>query len=250
VLILHLSSCEERTPFNHRLLYGTRELPLLQVYMDTHRRLSNEQDFREGRARELITQGWISAQQGQPTTGVTQIREGLTMCEAAGTQLERSRHLALLAEAYALNGQPEEGLIELEAALRHVARTGERYYEAEIYRLKGTLTLQSKIQSPKSKVEEEATGYFLKAIEIAHTQQAKSLELRATMSLVRLRQQQAQDYALRNTHHVIRTRLAEAHNMLSDIYHWFTEGFATTDLQEAKALLDDLAATSPAPQNR
>ena len=96
----------------------------------------------------------------------------------------------------------------------------------------------------------EAEACFLKAIDIARKQQAKSLELRAVMSLVRLRQHQAQDHAPRNTHygsqptqHETRLRLDEAHTMLSEIYNWFTEGFDTKDLQEAKVLLEELAKT-------
>jgi predicted ATPase len=87
----------------------------------------------------------------------------------------------------------------------------------------------------------EAEGCFLKAIEVARKQQAKSLELRAVMSLVRLRQQQAAQSASRNTQHEARTKLDAARNMLSEIYHWFTEGFDTKDLQEAKALMDELS---------
>ena len=162
-----------------------------------------------------------------------------------------------------------------------VDKSGERFYEAELYRLRGELTLaQSRVQSLESGVQgnqkakgksqetvvssqqsvvsrekeekqrpkvtdprpltpdpqEEAEACFLKAIEIAQKQQAKSLELRATMSLVRLRQQQA-------TQHGSRTTLHEAHTMLSEVYNWFTEGFDTKDLQEAKALLDSLVSS-------
>jgi adenylate cyclase len=90
-------------------------------------------------------------------------------------------------------------------------------------------------------VEQEAEACFLKAIAIAQKQQAKSLELRAVMSLARLRQQQAAQHAARNTFHVTRTKLAEAHRMLSEVFNWFTEGFDTKDLQEAKALLEALS---------
>jgi predicted ATPase len=96
------------------------------------------------------------------------------------------------------------------------------------------------IPNPQGEVEQEAEGYFLKAIEIARKQQAKSLELRATTSLARLRQQQMIDSALRNTYHASRARLDEARSMLSQIYNWFTEGFDTKDLQEAKMLIDEL----------
>ena len=127
-------------------------------------------------------------------------------------------------------------------ALALVDKTGERVEEAELYRLKGELTLQqesqkSKAKTQKSKVTDphsptpdpqgEAEACFLRAIEIARKQQAKSLELRATTSLARLWQQQG--------------KRKEAHAMLAEIYHWFTEGFDTKDLQEAKALLEELA---------
>ena len=106
-------------------------------------------------------------------------------------------------------------------------KTGERFYEAEVYRLRGELTLaQSSVQSLASRVH-EAEACFLKAIDIACHQQAKSLELRATMSLARLWQSQG--------------KTAEARQLLADIYGWFTEGFDTKDLQEAKALLEKLA---------
>src|SRR5262249_55662603 len=119
-------------------------------------------------------------------------------------------------------------------ALARVDSTGERVYEAELYRLKGQLTLQKfQVSSSKFQVSSnpqaatEAEACFLKAIEIAQQQQANSLELQAAMSLSRLWQQQGK-------HH-------EAHKMLSEIYGWFTEGFDTKDLQDAKALLEELA---------
>jgi len=115
----------------------------------------------------------------------------------------------------------------LAEALATVNKTGERFYEAELYRLKGQLTLQqSKVQGPKSKVEKEAKECFQTAIEIARRQGAKSLELRAVMSLARLWQQQG--------------KRAEARQMLAEIYGWFTEGFDTKDLQEAETLLEEL----------
>ena len=136
--------------------------------------------------------------------------------------------LALLAAVYKSRGQAEEGLQVVVEALARVDKTGGREWEAELHRLKGTLTLQSYVQSPKSKGEEETETCFLKAIAIARRQRAKSLELRAVMSLSRLWQQQGKQH--------------EAHKMLSEIYNWFTEGFDTKDLQEAQALLDELEA--------
>jgi predicted ATPase len=118
------------------------------------------------------------------------------------------------------------GLSVLAEALAQVDKTGERFYEAELYRLKGTLTLQSQVLGSTSKGE-DAEACFRKAIELARQQQAKSLELRAVMSLSRLWQQQGKQKG--------------AHELLAEIYNWFTEGFDTADLQEAKALLEELA---------
>jgi predicted ATPase len=117
-------------------------------------------------------------------------------------------------------------LTALGEALTVVDRTGERMYEAELYRLKGQLTLQSERQRPEGRAR-EAEACFEKAITVARRQSAKSLELRAVMSLSRLWQQQG--------------KRAEAQQMLAEIYGWFTEGFDTKDLQEAKALLGELA---------
>jgi predicted ATPase len=153
------------------------------------------------------------------------MRQGLAGYRATGAETLRAYFLSLLAEAYGKVGQTEEGLSVLTEALAFVDNTGERFYEAELYRLKGELTSQTSMQSRESRVK-EAEAYFLKAVEIARQQQAKSLELRAVMSLARLWQQ--------------RVKRQEAHALLSEIYGWFTEGFDTKDLQEAKVLLDEL----------
>jgi predicted ATPase len=145
---------------------------------------------------------------------------------ATGTEVQWPYYLGLLAAAYRKVGQVEEGFTALSEALAIVDKTGERYDEAELYRLKGTLTLQSQVPSPRSQIEKEAEECFWKAIEIARRQSAKSLELRATTSLARLWQQQG--------------KKDEARQLLAEIYDWFTEGFDTKDLQEAKALLDGL----------
>jgi len=230
--------------FVSQVFHELREISIVQTQTDRLLALCREQDFREGLAREMITRGWILAQQGQAKEGIVQIREGIAICEAIGTQMDRSRHLAVLAEVYAFNDQPAEGLAVLEEALQQAEKTSGRYYTAEIYRLMGQLTLQkgargwglgtgsSSPQAPGLKshtpreVVEEAEGHFLKAIDVAREQQAKSLELRATVGLARLWQQQRK-------HH-------EAHSMLSDIYNWFTEGFDTADLQETRTLLEEL----------
>jgi class 3 adenylate cyclase/predicted ATPase len=221
--------------------------------------LCTEHGFSLWLAAGAALQGWALAVQGQGEEGITQLRQGLDAFRATGAAMTQTHILALLAEAYGTGGQAAEGLTVLAEALATVERTGERFHEAELYRLKGELTLQganqkakgkrqkSKITNPQSltpnpqgEVEQEAEECFLKAIEIARHQQAKSLELRAVTSLVRLQQHQATHHTSRNTQHESRTRLAEAHKLLSDLYGWFTEGFDTKDLQEAKVLLDEL----------
>jgi predicted ATPase len=167
-----------------------------------------------------------------------QIRRGLPVYRATGAETSQPYFLALLAEVYGKVGQDQEGLTALAEALAMADRTGERLHVAELYRLKGTLTLQSNVQNlqsnittlqpltPNPQAEAEAEECFWKAIEIARQQQAKSLELRAAVSLSRLWQHQG--------------KRAEAHALLAPIYGWFTEGFDTADLQEAKALLEEL----------
>jgi predicted ATPase len=187
----------------------------------------------------ITGRGWALAAQGQAEEGIPQIHQGLAIARARGVELFRPHWLALLAEAYEKAGQTDDGLVALAEALTVVDKSGKRFYEAELYRLKGELTLQRfNVQGSKFKVEDslgsrvqrlesEAEEYFLKAIAVARRQQVKSLELRATVSLARLWQHQGKQ--------------KEAHAMLSDIYHWFTEGFDTKDLQEAKVLLEQLA---------
>jgi len=189
--------------------------------------LSTEQGFAYWLAMGTILRGWALAEQDQGVAEVAQMRQGLAAWRATGTELRRPYYLALLAEVCGKAGQAEAGLAALTDALTVVDNTGERFYEAELYRLKGELTLQSRVQGPKSQIVQDAEGYFMKAIETARRQQARSLELRAVMSLGRLWQQQG--------------KKQEAHQMLSEIYGWLTEGFDTKDLQEAKALLDALS---------
>ena len=128
--------------------------------------------------------------------------------------------LCTLAEAQAKAGQPEEGLDTLDEALALVEQTDERHWEAELHRVQGELLLMQGDDA-------EAEASLHKAIEVARGQSAKSWELRATTSLARLWQEQG--------------RIDEARQMLAEIYGWFTEGFDTPDLQEAKALLDELS---------
>jgi predicted ATPase len=204
--------------------------------------LSTGQEFPHWSAWATILRGWGLAEQGQGKEGVTLIHQGLSASRAIGAELRGSLYVTLLAEAYGKIGQTEEGLNVLVEALALVNKTGERLSEAELYRLKGALTLQSKASlgqvqgqsavtdpqhlTPSTQAEAEAEGCFHKAIDIARQQSAKSLELRAVMSLSRLWQQQG--------------KKAEARQILAEIYNWFTEGFDTADLQKAKGLLEGL----------
>jgi predicted ATPase len=189
-------------------------------------RLAAEHGFAFRAAWAKLLQGWALAAQGRREEGVGRIQEGLAAQRATGTEAVAPYFLALQAEVYGQLGQPEAGLAALAEASAMIQRTGEQWYEAELYRLRGELTLQTKAPGLPTTVE-EAEGCFHKAVGIARQQQAKSLELRAVMSLSRLWRQQG--------------KRKEAHRLLSVIYGWFTEGFDTKDLQEAKALLDELA---------
>jgi predicted ATPase len=168
-----------------------------------------------------IMRGWALAMQGQGAEGLTQLCQGLDAYQATGAAFQRPHFLSMLAEVHKSLGQPEAGLTALSEALTLVEKTGERYYEAELHRLKGELLLQH--AAPEGP---HAEACFQQALAIARHQQAKSLELRAAMSLSRLWQQQG--------------KRDEARALLAPIYGWFTEGFDTADLQEAKALLEEL----------
>jgi class 3 adenylate cyclase/predicted ATPase len=186
--------------------------------------LSSEQGFLFRVAWGTLLRGWALTEQGYGEQGLAQLRQGLAFWQATGAELVRPHCLAMLAETYGKVGQVEEGLSVLAEALAAVDKTGQGAHEAELYRLKGELVLQSSVRSLESKVQ-EAEGCFQQAIAIACRQRAKSWELRATTSLARLWQQQG--------------KTVEAHQMLAEIYGWFTEGFETRDLKEAKALLTE-----------
>ena len=218
-----------------------REAKLTQERAEAAIALSTEQRFPQWVGMGSLLRGKALAEQGEGKEGIALMRQVIARVRAVGTEVMVPHFLALLAEAYGREGQAEEGLTVLVAALAVMDKTRERVYEAEVYRLKGELTLQQESQKAKGKSQKakitdprpltpdshaQAEACFLRAIAIARKQQAKSWELRATTSLARLCQQQG--------------KTAEAHQMLSAIYGWFTEGFDTKDLQEAKALLDSL----------
>ena len=166
--------------------------------------------------------GWVLAMQGQGEAGLAQLRHGLATVLATGQTLTQPLCLVLLAEAAGHAGQVAEGLRLLAEALTEFGASGRGDLLAEAYRLQGELLL---VQAVTDAAQAEAC--FQQALAIARRQQAKSWELRAAVSLSRLWQQQ--------------NRRAEAYDLLAPIYGWFTEGFDTADLQEAKDLLAELS---------
>ena len=218
-----------------------QEGQVAQQRAEEARRFATEHEFPIWATMGQILDGSALVHQGIVEKGVHQIQEGMATWRAIGAQISVPYFLSLLAEAYEKNGKPEKGLHVLTEALALTNNTEERWWEAELYRLKGTLTLEARgwkletrlaSQAPSlkpqvsSEVAREAEECFLKALDIAQRQQAKSLELRAATSLARLKQQQGKP--------------AEAFSILEEVYNWFTEGFGTADLQDAKLMLNEL----------
>ena len=189
-------------------------------YIDTLIDLSEEQGFAFWHANAGALRGSCWARAGRNQEGIASVRKGLATKEVMGAMIGRTETLSWLAEAHLMAGETSDGLQALGEALAHANETGERHWEAELYRIKGGL-----LSLPEGN-EREAEDCFNQAVEVARNQSAKSLELRAAMSLARLRQKQG--------------RLTEAQMLLSGIYTWFTEGFDTPDLIDAKALLEEL----------
>jgi predicted ATPase len=188
---------------------------------DTTIALSAEQGFTLWQAGGMILQGWARTHQGQAEEGNAQVSQGLMDWRATGGKRPQPYLLALLAETYNNTGQTTEGLIVLAEALAEVEHYGERWWEAELHRLTGELLLA---QMPRQ--ESEAEACFQRAIDVATGQQARSLALRATVSLGRLWQHQGKH--------------EPGQQLLAPRYAWFTEGFETADLTEARALLTAL----------
>jgi predicted ATPase len=183
--------------------------------------LATAQEFMYWLAQATILHGWALVKQGY-AAGIPQMQQGLTARQATEAQVALPYNLALIADAYQHVSRVQEGWDALAEAFSVAAHTGERWWEAELHRLKGTFLQQ---QGPLQ--WQEAAQYFQQALTIARSQQAKSLELRAAISLARLGSQQG--------------KRTDAYQTLAEIYSWFTEGFDTPDLQEAAALLQALA---------
>jgi predicted ATPase len=211
------------------------EAPVTQAHAEAAIALAREHGFPQYETLGVNLRNWALAAQGQGATAGTAFRQAMADNLAVGSANIRPYLLSMLA---ALDReQPEVGLAALAEALSIVDTTDERWWEAELYRLKGDLVLQSGAQrhasgvltpdAPPQRRDAEAEACFHHALAIARGQQARSLELRAAMSLARLWQRQGKCQA--------------AHDLLVPIYGWFTEGFDTADLQEARAQLEELA---------
>jgi predicted ATPase len=199
-----------------------REAQRVQEQAEAAIVLAREQGFARWLAVGMGWRGWALAEQGALQEGLAQLRQA----PAVGLSQQPLR----LAEIYGKAGQAEEGLRVLTEALASVSKNGERRFEAELYRLQGELLLMQSTGaggSPTAPAKVEAETCFHRAIDVARSQHAKSFELRAAMGLSRLWQRQGKRH--------------EAREMLAMVYGWFTEGFDTPDLQEAKALLEALS---------
>jgi len=169
----------------------------------------------------MMLHGWAMVMLGERESGMTELRVGLDRWRATGAKLAAPFRLGMAVAALIEVGAVEEGIGLVGDALEAAESTGERWYEAELHRFNGLLQLAS-----SRELRAEAEACFQHAIEVARSQGARLFELRAVMSLARLRRDQG--------------RRAEARDLLAPVYGWFTEGFDTPDLVEAKALLDDL----------
>jgi adenylate cyclase len=199
-----------------------RDVQLTEELSEPLVALSTEQGFAYWLRVATLMRGWALAERGQGEAGIAELRAAMATIRAIGTVLELPWYLALLAGAYGIVGQTAEGLDAIAEALAQVASTKERFYEAEIYRVKGELLL--KHGGPDGAAGAETC--FRQALDTSRVQNAKSWELRAATTLARLWTDQG--------------KRAQARDLLAPVYGWFTEGFDTPDLKDAKALLDEL----------
>jgi predicted ATPase/class 3 adenylate cyclase len=199
-----------------------REVEITREQAEKAILFSTEQKFPWWLARSEILYGWSLVQQGKCEDGIAMIEKGIEATGDAGGKISIPYYLSMLVEAYKILRQIDKGYSVLKEALKMIEATGERYWEAELYRLKGELIL---CESENN--HQKAESCFRRAIDIANSQEAKSLELRAAMSLSKLLQ--------------TKSKKEEARQLLSEIYGWFTEGFDTADLKDAKALIYELS---------
>jgi predicted ATPase len=198
-----------------------RDVSTVHEHAEAAVTLATEQGFPLWAAFGTSVRGWALVMQNQGEAGMAQVRQGITAWRATGAALGVPYMCTLLAEVCDHLGHTEDGLQTLVEAHALVKQHDERWWEAEICRLRGVLLLRQP-RAPRA----EAAAWLQRALDVARRQEAKSLEPRAAMSLARLWQQQG--------------KRDKAHALLAPIYGWFTEGFDTADLQEAKGLLKEL----------
>jgi predicted ATPase len=200
-----------------------REVPATRQWAEAAIAVASKLGIRQWSAWSANLQGWTLAMQGEAEKGIRQLQDSLDDWRVMGIEAFVVPHfLRLLAEALASGGRLEEALAAVSEALSVARDTEQRCWEAELYRVQGELLLAA---SPGDSTEAEAC--FHRALEVARQQQARSWELRVAMSLARLWRGQG--------------RADDARALLAPVYDWFSEGFDTADLKEAKALLDELA---------
>ena len=217
--LVHLPSLAVSLALGSKMLSLGVDNAVLSDWGNQLVKLTSEHDFPFWRADATIYRGWNKLKNCDVTEGISLLRSGTAAYRAMGQNAWMPHFIALIASACEIAGQIEEALALLDDALQIVARTNERWFAAELYRRKGQLLL-------RQGHTEAAEELYRKALSIAVEQEAKLWELRAAASLARLRRDQG--------------RRTEARDLLAPIYGWFTEGFGTPDLKEAKALLDEL----------
>ena len=217
----HAASVVEATTWRAEIALFRREVEDVKQHAAAALALATEHALPFWTSKTIIMLGWALSEEGHSTDGVARIREGLAALETTGDKLFRPYYLALLAQALGTAGRPDEGLDRLDEAIESHRKCEVPYWDAELQRLRGELLLARDATDPIA-----AESCFRRAIEIAQSQCAKSLELRAATSLARLWRDQG--------------RRAEAYAIFAPVYGWFTEGFETADLKDAKALLDEL----------
>jgi len=229
--LAHPSSLAEAQYWAAFLHHRRREAPAVQAQADALLTLATVQGFPLWVGFGTCWRGWVLTMQGQSEAGLAQLRQGLAAVLATGQTLSQLG-LVLLAEAAGRAGQVEEGLRLLAEALTALEASERGDLLAETYRLQGELLLRQAVGAGFKPAPTQAAETSLQqALAIARRQQAKSWELRAATSPSRLWQQQG--------------RRDEARELLAPIYGWFTEGSDTADLQEAKALLEELGGQEP-----
>jgi predicted ATPase len=194
----------------------------VKAHVEENIALATEQGFFGGRVHTEFLRGWLLAEEGDAEAGITQMSKNFINQQTGRISLRFAHSAALMAEVLRKSGRTSEALNVVTEAIATSQRGGGRYYEAELHRIKGELLM---VQAPAD--EQRAEACFQSALKVARGQSAKSLELRAAMTLSRLWQKQGKQ--------------TQARQLLAGVYGWFTEGFDTSDLKAAKALLEELS---------